>query len=464
MILFVYYSVLIQDGIYTNFIFLLGYKIKIIVFISELVEKLQIGGDFMSEEKNRYDLTSADAQVIGFDFQYFYFINEILKLEEGQLIGFEVKDDIHIELPSGKKIITQLVQLKHTIQKNVKGTPINLTNSDIDLWKSLSNWCKVICDKSESRITNNEQLAFLGNTEFILATNKNISGNKLISYIREFVNKRIKFSEIKDYLINLKRITKDQNLKKYMQDIFGLSEKVLESFIGKLNFIDTGEEIIKSIKVNIQRKMIASNRVNDVFNDLFSVLKQDFFNKVYNGNPQIISFDEWIKNYTCIFERNRDTTLPIRTFKNIFNDDLCNQNFIKELIEIGEICPDDLTEIAEFSEFMLNVQMNLNKWRIDGEITEIDLNKFHKESIIIWKNSHKRSHRTTKKNFLLNNDNSLVCLDDIRNKKLKMLTTELGWDLSNGEFYHLSNEGKIGWKIDWEAQYKNGEHIFISKE
>ena len=140
-------------------------------------------GDFVNEEKNRYDLTSADTKIIGFDFQYFYFINELLKLDAGQSIGFEAKDDVHIELPSNRKVIIQLVQLKHTVQKNAKKVPTNLADKDDDLWKSLSNWCKVICDKTEARKTNKAQLAYLENTEFILATNKNISKPELFMMI-----------------------------------------------------------------------------------------------------------------------------------------------------------------------------------------------------------------------------------------------------------------------------------------
>ena len=246
----------------------------------------------MNEKKSRYDLTSADTKVIGFDFQYFYFINELLKLDAGQSIGFEAKDDVHIELPSKKKVIIRLVQLKHTVQKNVKNLPINLTDKDDDLWKSLSNWSKVICDKSEKREENESQLAYLENTEFIFATNKNISKNKLISYINKFVNSKLKYSDVIEYLSKLEKETKDENIKNHIHDILDLDSSVLESFFKKINFIDAGDDIIASIKSNIQRKMIANDRVNDVFNELFSELKQDFFNSVKAGKHQIITFDE----------------------------------------------------------------------------------------------------------------------------------------------------------------------------
>ncbi len=257
----------------------------------------------MDNEKSRYDLTSADTKIIGFDFQYFYFINELLKLDVGQSIGFEAKDDVYIELPSNSNVIIRLVQLKHTLQKNVEGIPNNLTDKDDDLWKSLSNWTKVICDKQQGRETIKKQKAFLKETEFILATNKKIIKNQFVVYIGELINKKIKSSVILDYLYELERNTKDEKVKRHIHDVITLNRSVLELFFLKLRFIDTGDEIIASIKSNIQRKMIAENRVNDVFNTLFSVLKQDFFKSVKEGNHQIITFDEWIKKYTCIFEQ-----------------------------------------------------------------------------------------------------------------------------------------------------------------
>ncbi len=129
------------------------------------------------------------------------------------------------------------------------------------------------------------------------------------------------------------------------------------------------------------------------------------------------------------------------------------QSFVKELIEIGEIDDEDMSQVEEYSEFMLNIQMNLNKWYVDGDITNFDLEQFHKTAKLIWKNIHKKSHRTTKSNLSLNKNNALKCLDEIRLKELKLITTDLGIDLSNGEFYYLANESRIGWKIEWEENY-----------
>ncbi|MDF2543589.1 MAG: hypothetical protein K0S47_3307 [Herbinix sp.] len=400
----------------------------------------------MSNERTRYDLTSADTKIIGFDYQYFYFINELLKLSYGETVGFEVKDDVHIDLPNNNLV---LIQNKHTIQKNSKDKPINLTEMDDDLWKSLSNWTKVI---KEGRTTS-AQIEFIKKVDFIFVTNKLLDKNKPISNIKLFINKKITFTKLIAYLKELHSLTLDKDVKEHLNDVISLDTKVLSAYIKKIKFINSSDDIVDEIKQNIQGKMITLSRVNDVFNDLFSELKQDFFSEVKKGKHQIISYNEWLTKYIRIFENYRQTNLPIRYFKPIFPDDLSEQPFIKELIEIGEVEKDDFVQIVQFSEYMLTVQLNLNKWYEDGEITNIDKENFKKSAISIWRNIHRKSHRTTKSNMSLNNVNSINCLDDIRDKNLKMITTEIGVDLSNGEFYLLSNEGAIGWKLEWEAKY-----------
>jgi hypothetical protein len=407
----------------------------------------------MNSNKSRYDLTSADTNIIGFDFQYLYFMNELLQLKKGQSVGFEKKDDVHIETCSHNEIINTLIQVKHTVQKTVENIPTNLSERDPDLWKTLSNWSKVICDVTENRETKDFQLAFLKKNEFTLATNKKIQKNKFITNLIGYKKELITFTKLKKYLVALNKDTKSPIIKTYILDVLNLNIEVLKEFLKKLNFVDTGDEIISSIKLNINGYMIKENRVNDVFNQLFSELKLDLFDKVKTGKHQVISFDEWINKYICIFENNRTTYLPVREFSPPFPDDLFQQPFIKELLAIGELKQQDLPQVTEFSNFMLTFQMNLKEWHNDGLITNIDLDNFHKNVFSLWRNTHKKLHRSTKKKPELDIDNSLKCLDEIRLKELKMITTDIGIDLSNGEFYYLSNERKIGWQIKWELMY-----------
>ena len=74
--------------------------------------------------------TSAKDIFIAFEYQYYYFLLQILKLKRGESAGMEVLDDVHTILKNDKQV---LVQVKHTVQKTSKGQPISITELDSDL-------------------------------------------------------------------------------------------------------------------------------------------------------------------------------------------------------------------------------------------------------------------------------------------------------------------------------------------
>lgn len=108
-------------------------------------------GRILENKKTHAERTAAADKAIGFDYQYYYFLYRVLKLGLNQFVGLEVKDDVHTDLDNDCQI---LIQLKHTTQKNADGSAKNLTTFDSDLWKTLSNWSKVITDKEEIDIFN----------------------------------------------------------------------------------------------------------------------------------------------------------------------------------------------------------------------------------------------------------------------------------------------------------------------
>ena len=124
---------------------------------------------------------AADTKLIGFDYQFLYFLYLILDLNTGEKLGFEILDDIHIECPNGNIV---LLQTKHTVQKNAKGDQINLTERDSDLWKTINNWILFI-EASEEIET------FLIKTSFKLVTNKSIKTNLFIENILKFQAKKL---------------------------------------------------------------------------------------------------------------------------------------------------------------------------------------------------------------------------------------------------------------------------------
>ncbi len=62
--------------------------------------------------RSQIEKTSADKTAIGFDYQYYFFLWKILGLRTGQKIGWEVKDDVHIETEEQN----YFYQVKHSVR------------------------------------------------------------------------------------------------------------------------------------------------------------------------------------------------------------------------------------------------------------------------------------------------------------------------------------------------------------
>ena len=82
--------------------------------------------------KGFFEQISSDKSQLGFDYQDLVCMEYLIDLRQGESIGLEVFDDVHHAKVSG---VRSLVQVKHSVNDGS-----NLTNSDIDLWKTLHHW------------------------------------------------------------------------------------------------------------------------------------------------------------------------------------------------------------------------------------------------------------------------------------------------------------------------------------
>ena len=290
----------------------------------------------MCDKNKRYDITSADDKIIGFEYQYYYFMYELLTLEKGQTIAFEEKDDIHkeivreisSEIKVEKSDKMKLYQLKYTSQVNVAGTPINLTELDPDLWKTLFNWIQVIEMEKDKK-------KFVNSTEFIFVTNKNLSKNTLVNKINTFKEDDDGWCDLEEYITTSSSQSQDVSL--YIQAVKNLEVDLLKIFLKNVIFINQSEDIIKVIKEKIAARSVYQNVIDDIFDKLYSGLKQEFFKVVKKRKHQIMTYDDWNIFSLPIFNAFRGTTLVIRDLKPSVPprlQDLGKQNFIKELIEM----------------------------------------------------------------------------------------------------------------------------------
>jgi len=404
-------------------------------------------------EDNWQNIISASDTSIGFDYQFYYFFYLLLDLHHGERIGLEVKDDIHVELPDGNLV---LIQTKHTLQVTSGGDTINLTERDKDLWKTISNWIKII----------NEQIIpseFIKTTAFKLVTNKSTSKNSFIIHLKKLQDKEINTRDFKTYLTSLHDSTTDTTICNYINDLRNLKSKLLNEFCCKISFDFNQDDLIQEIKKRLLENIHIKERVEDVYKNLHSELRDSNYLSVKEGERIIISFEDFNKKFRNCFKVALSNKLPLRTFDFPIPDKPNKQLFIRQLVDIEDITYNDRDEIIEFTTQMLQLYNNLKTWEEDGDLLSIARKKFDSETHLIWRNTFKMNFHEIK--LKLNNGIPIESLEDeikiaavktvneLRKQILHIDDTSLNMELSNGQFYLLTESSQIGWHYEWEKKY-----------
>ncbi|MEF3022387.1 hypothetical protein V4D05_14595 [Vibrio mimicus] len=405
----------------------------------------------MSSVSTVSDATSADKSSIGFDYQYYFFLWKVLCLQPGQSVGLEYKDDVHTELDNDTQV---LYQLKHTVQKsNSTGKPTNLTSLDLDLWKTLFNWAKIIQDPNAGRTLPNKQLKFIQKTIFVLASNKSETKRNTVALLIESItNGELEPSNVKDRFRKLTEKSQSTDIKKYSETILSLSSDVLYNFLKRVSFELNQEYIIKKCHDAIKAKMIDDKDVESAFKLIDSSIKESNFISIKANSKIIISFDEFHKKYRKYFQKFQNSELNVYEFDETLPSDMGNLTFIKQLIEIDDFDQDDLDTIIEFTSLMLKAQKNINNWYSNGELTDIELNSLKKNTLRDWKNLWRMKYR----NFDESSHNALALdlVDSMRSKTITYDVLPNDLTISNGYLYYLSETPDIGWRKDWEKYKK----------
>jgi len=398
--------------------------------------------------KTHIEKTGAETKSIGFDFQYYFFLWKLLTLKKGESVGLEVKDDVHTEL---KNDINIFYQVKHSVQTTKTGDIKNITSSDIDLWKTLYNWAKVISDENDNRKEIKSQLDFVKKSHFIMWSNKNLSPtNKIIDNIKKLQNKTISIIDFTKNIKKFEQSSKDDKIKNYIEEFLLLDKDVLNQYVLKISFELGEDEIIQNCKDAIETKLIPKNKIDDVFSKIDSRIREDNFIAIKTGNKVQISFEDFQKKYRKYFNNTRNERLQIIPLTIDLPDKLESQIFIKQLLEINDIKTDDIELMAQFTRFKLKLENNIAKWYTEGEITIEEIDSYRDQAKLKWLNKFRALSNKTD----FDDNDSLDIINYLREEDLSLDGQKLGTELSNGEFYYLSDIPKIGWKKDWEKHKK----------
>ena len=103
-------------------------------------------------------------------------------------------------------------------------------------------------------------------------------------------------------------------------------------------------------------------------------------------------------------------------------------------------------------------------WIEQNFILPAEIDEFHKEAILKWKNEFRSKYRYVEQKIKsgcsivdLETDIKEIgvqLIDFLRKENLLLAENILTTELSNGYYYLLSDTPEIGWHYDWKHKYK----------
>ncbi|RKQ50612.1 hypothetical protein BXY85_1628 [Roseivirga pacifica] len=325
---------------------------------------------------------TAAAQGIGFDYQFYLFMYLSLELRYGQKIGFEVKDDIHIDLPDGSTI---LFQAKHTVLTGSYDKSQNLTELDVDLWKTISNWVDFIKSSDDHE-------KFLNSHNFVLITNKSDGNNNFITSLLQFKNDE-NLEVLVNFLKELLGKTENSTIKKNIKNILSLGKRKMKRFFKKLTIDTEVDNITERVKQQIWGKCNQAELVDPIFEKLSSNMHEAKYLGIKGRKQFEITFDDFSKRFgRCFRPAFQDKPLPKRELRIHLTEDLESQTFIKQLLDIGEV-KSGSKYIEEYTAKMLKTLNHFSYWVDENFVLPTEMDDFRKNSIEIWANEFKAKYR-----------------------------------------------------------------------
>lgn len=308
---------------------------------------------------------SAGAQALGYYYQVRYALLHILNGKEELKIAIERTDDIETV---GASNLREMLQLKHHTSKNA-----SLTNSSIDLWKTLRAW---------SDNLNNEKFS-LSDTSLLLVTNAKAASNSIASFLCP--NNKRDPKEAYNRIDQFLKTTKNQkiiDLAKVYSDT--LTSKQKKQLVNSIFIIDLSHNIME-IPDAIKAMFITAHKKHH--QAIYESIEGWWFDRVVthlaNQSSNFISKLEVQAKLSDINEQLKMDGLPSR-FKDAMvpsEFDISDERrFVQQLRKIGV---SDKRILHAIRDYYRAVQDRLF-WMRTELIFDDDLNTYHQRLIEKW--------------------------------------------------------------------------------
>ena len=435
--------------------------------------------DTRTEQEKRVAAHNTVAEF--FQFKYFYYL--ILKIKEDEEIGYEVKEDIHIKYTLTKN--TNLIQIKHTILTDKDGEPKNLTEKDPALWKTISNWVKMVNDKNDNgRDDYNKQIEFIKKTDFTLVSNKQSAKNKFFVKIQEYQKKIIDIQTIKKYLSNINvqldlfgnpvtvKKGKKSQTDKDVELLLSQTDEWLGLFFSKISIeqIDNiGEKVLERF-TEMWGKIYTKNTKN-VYQCFLDELINIASDKANKKEPILITQSLYLELIgKCGNHFLSTPNLVTTTFDYKIPPDIAlhpeKQLFIEQLLnlEIPAINMENKSKMLEYTSNKFAAKNSLKRWEHDYIVLDA-AKQIEKNSKRKWGKAFDETYNRPAIKVLkeLSDNNREEKLKDLGEKcfnktlsgsPIKINNYSLDDTVSDGHFFLLSDIPEIGWHLYWKKLHK----------
>ncbi|MGR2919441.1 hypothetical protein [Acinetobacter sp. 1125_18A] len=395
---------------------------------------------------------AADKKSLGFEFQDFVYIEKLIELTQGQTLCLELYDDIHVEtIADGCVKELLLIQVKHSIDSG------NITDRDIDLWKTIDNWLKLI-----------PELPVDSTLRFQLYTNKTLNNQIFVSMLKA---PRQNILAILDYIREIdskifeaesKKEPKDSvnPIAKYVKAIAETSDEELKFLFDRFEFHSDNSSITARISAALLQLAIPAACLDEARKHVIGAFKESKFSKIIKGEKVVITFDDFRVDmgFDRIIRSARADPIEFDRFVDLYYNyqrpdklSFTHSKFYEQLQDIGI----DNDEIVDRGIEMILAEQFMSSLQEAGSFSVSENLRLENKAVTDWQLLHRQLHRRTNQDD--ENEHlrvSLDCYDKTMISPLKVSDVELPKNLSCGTYIKLSNLPRIGWRRDWKGKFE----------
>lgn len=390
--------------------------------------------------------TAADKSALGFEYQDLVLVNTLLGLKPGEQIGLEVFDDIHTESISDDLC---LIQVKHSLLGG------NITERDIDLWKTLYNWLKSLPELPQGK-----------NITFQIYSNKTLNNQNLIVLLNSAkVNKEKIIAAISDIFMDIKakESLKDKTdsvnpIFKYAEALATAKKEEIEFILERFHFHTDTASVTHQINDKLLYLAVPNTKLDDTRKFVVGAYKEYKVASIVGGEKVIITYDTFRiqMGFERILRSSRSNEVDYDRFydkyyhfQQLGDLSFLTSTFSYQLKDIG--LPHE--DVIEHGIEMLATADLIRDLKKEGDFTHQDDARLAAQCEMSWKKIHRQTHGTFNQETPRALLAAQACYDATLKKELKLKNISLPDGFSKGKFIALSDLPSIGWKVDWKELY-----------